>query len=269
MVGMKPGAWGTGGGPQDRADVAQGSARSASGVACRLCAQSTDLENLDIVEMVSRQGNKEVVELINQAGGPRRSASPVRTAASIAQGRWLLPAKGKTSGRPRPRWRDRVDRFRRGDRGRWGRGASSRRSRRRVPAPTPHLNIKSRPRRRPSSPRSARREAGGDDQHAGVLDRTCKMSTGLTQRKKIDDLVEKGGSTAACCEDRLGARAREENGVKSVHNHRRDACPRRCARSLTDQGVGTLSRSQVRFVRIAAYYRRRGGCGSSTSNHPP
>jgi len=90
---------------------------------------------------------------------------------------------------------------------------------------------------------AARREAGGADQHAGVLDKAGKLLTGLTPRK-IDDLVAKGVVSGGMLPKIGSALDAARSGVKSVHIIDGRVPHALLLEVLTDQGVGTLIRSK-------------------------
>jgi len=77
----------------------------------------------------------------------------------------------------------------------------------------------------------------------GVLDKNGKLLTGLTP-KKIDDLVEKGVISGGMIPKIASALDAARNGVKSVHIIDGRVAHALLLEVLTDEGVGTLIRSK-------------------------
>jgi acetylglutamate kinase len=204
----------------------------------------TDSETMDVVEMVlGGQVNKEVVELINQAGGKAVGLTG-QDGACIRARKMLLPADQNGNGRV--------------DLGQVGEiesidpaviGALEQAGFIPVVAPigtgadgtTYNIN--------------ADLVAGklAEVLHAeklvvltntpGVLDKNGKLLTGLTP-KKIDDLVAKGVISGGMLPKIGSALDAARNGVKSVHIIDGRVPHALLLEVLTDEGVGTLIRSK-------------------------
>ena len=203
----------------------------------------TDNETLDIVEMVLGKVNKEVVELINQAGGKAVGLTG-QDGSLIRAKKMLLPAKEKESGTI--------------DIGQVGEIESI--------DPTVIQALES----GGFIPVVAPIGTGADGttyninadlvagklaeilkaeklvvltNTPGVLDKSGKLLTGLTPRK-IDDLVTKGVISGGMLPKIGSALDAARNGVKSVHIIDGRVPHAVLLEVLTDQGVGTLIRSK-------------------------
>ena len=204
----------------------------------------TDAETMDVVEMVlGGQVNKEIVELINQAGGKAVGLTG-QDGAFIHARKLTLASKDKPAD---------VDLGQVGEvesidpaviealeSGGFipvvapiGTGAR----RRRPTTSTPTWS-------RASWPRCcAPRSSWCSPIRPGVLDKDGKLLTGLTP-KKIDDLVAKGVISGGMLPKIGSALDAARSGVKSVHIIDGRVPHALLLEVLTDQGVGTLIRSK-------------------------
>jgi acetylglutamate kinase len=212
----------------------------------------TDAETMDIVEMVlGGQVNKEVVELINQAGG--KAVGPHRP------GRRLHPRQENAARFERER--PRIDIGQVGEIDAIDPAVISRWSRRLHPVVRPIA-----PARTASPTTSTPTSVAGKlaeilraenlivlTNTPGVLDKSGKLLTGLTPRK-IDDLVAKGvisGGMLPKIGSVLGLR--RAPGVKSCHIIDGRVPHALLMEVLTDEGVGTVIRSSNAHPRGAAF----------------
>ena len=201
----------------------------------------TDLETLDIVEMVLGKVNKEVVELINQAGGKAVGLTG-QDGAFIRARKLLLPSKDN----------GRVDLGQVGEvesidpsviqaleTGGFipvvapiGTGADG---------TTYNINADLVAGKLAEILRAEKLVVLTNT--PGVLDKNGKLLTGLTP-KKFDDLVTKGVISGGMLPKIGSALDAARNGVKSVHVIDGRVPHALLLEVLTDQGVGTLIRSK-------------------------
>jgi len=201
----------------------------------------TDLETLDIVEMVLGKVNKEVVELINQAGGKAVGLTG-QDGASIRAKKMVLPQSENGS----------VDLGQVGEiesidpaviealeKGGFipvvapiGTGADG---------TTYNINADLVAGKLAEILRAEKLVVLTNT--PGVLDKNGKLLTGLTPRK-IDDLVAKGVISGGMLPKIGSALDAARNGVKSVHIIDGRVPHAVLLEVLTDQGVGTLIRSK-------------------------
>jgi acetylglutamate kinase len=202
----------------------------------------TDLETLDIVEMVLGKVNKEVVELINQAGGKAVGLTG-QDGASIRAKKMLLPPQSGNGS---------VDLGQVGEvesidpsviealeAGGFipvvapiGTGADG---------TTYNINADLVAGKLAEILRAEKLVVLTNT--PGVLDKNGKLLTGLTPRR-IDDLVAKGVISGGMLPKIGSALDAARNGVKSVHIIDGRVPHALLLEVLTDQGVGTLIRSK-------------------------
>jgi acetylglutamate kinase len=206
----------------------------------------TDNETLDIVEMVLSKVNKEVVELINQAGGKAVGLTGQDGNFIRAKKMVLPPSKDNAANGSV-------------DLGQVGEvesidpsviqalesAASFRWSRRSAPAPTaPTYNINADLVAGKLAEILRAEKAGRcSPTRPACSTRTASCLTGLTPRK-IDDLVAKGVISGGMLPKIGSALDAARNGVKSVHIIDGRVPHALLLEVLTDQGVGTLIRSK-------------------------
>jgi acetylglutamate kinase len=183
----------------------------------------TDRETMDVVEMVlGGQVNKEVVELINQAGGKAVGLTG-QDGALIRARKMLLPSK--ENGKVDIGQVGEIESIDAAIIGTLEQGGF-------IPVVAPIAT-------------------GADgttyninaDLVAGVLDKDGKLLTGLTPRR-IDDLVAKGVISGGMLPKIGSALDAARNGVKAVHIIDGRVPNALLLEVLTDQGVGTLIKSK-------------------------
>src|SRR4051812_46184736 len=210
----------------------------------------TDRETMDVVEMVlGGQVNKEVVELINQAGGKAVGLTG-QDGAFIRARKLLMPANGK--GKPGSKTESMVDLGQVGEVDSIdpaiiaaleqagfipvvapiGTGADG---------TTYNINADLVAGKLAEILRAEKLVVLTNT--PGVLDKNGKLLTGLTPRK-IDDLVAKGVISGGMIPKIGSALDAARNGVKSVHIIDGRVPHALLLEVLTDEGVGTLIRSK-------------------------
>ena len=205
----------------------------------------TDLETLDIVEMVLLKVNKEVVELINQAGGKAVGLTG-QDGAAIRAKKMLLPVSKDNAANGSV------------DLGQVGEVESidpsliqALESGGFIPVVAPigtgadgtTYNINSDLVAGKLAEILRAEKLVVLTNTPGVLDKNGKLLTGLTPRK-IDDLVAKGVISGGMLPKIGSALDAARNGVKSVHIIDGRVPHAVLLEVLTDQGVGTLIRSK-------------------------
>jgi len=197
----------------------------------------TDLETLDIVEMVLGKVNKEVVELINQAGGKAVGLTG-QDGASIRAKKMLLPSNEDLGQVGEIESIDPavIEALEKGGFipvvAPIGTGADG---------TTYNINADLVAGKLAEILRAEKLVVLTNT--PGVLDKNGKLLTGLTPRR-IDDLVAKGVISGGMLPKIGSALDAARNGVKSVHIIDGRVPHALLLEVLTDQGVGTLIRSK-------------------------
>jgi len=204
----------------------------------------TDAETMDVVEMVlGGQVNKEVVELINQAGGKAVGLTG-QDGAFIRARKMLLADKGNGNGRVDIGQVGEVDSIDPSVIGALEQGGF-------IPVVAPigtgadgtTYNINADLVAGKLAEILKAEKLVVMTNTPGVLDRDGKLLTGLTPRK-IDDLVAKGVISGGMLPKIGSALDAARNGVKSVHIIDGRVPHALLLEVLTDEGVGTLIRSK-------------------------
>ena len=204
----------------------------------------TDRETMDVVEMVlGGQVNKEVVELINQAGGKAVGLTG-QDGAFIRARKMLLADKGNGNGRVDIGQVGEVDSIDPSVIGALEQGGF-------IPVVAPigtgadgtTYNINADLVAGKLAEILKAEKLVVMTNTPGVLDRDGKLLTGLTPRK-IDDLVAKGVISGGMLPKIGSALDAARNGVKSVHIIDGRVPHALLLEVLTDEGVGTLIRSK-------------------------
>ena len=204
----------------------------------------TDRETMDVVEMVlGGQVNKEVVELINQAGGKAVGLTG-QDGGFIRARKMLLPAKDKENGRIDLGQVGEIDSIDPQVISALEQGGF-------IPVVAPigtgadgttyNINADLVAGKLAEVLRAEKLVVLTNT--PGVLDKDGKLLTGLTP-KKIDDLVEKGVISGGMIPKIGSALDAARNGVKSVHIIDGRVPHALLLEVLTDEGVGTLIRSK-------------------------
>ena len=204
----------------------------------------TDAETMDVVEMVlGGQVNKEVVELINQAGGKAVGLTG-QDGAFIRARKMLLPDKENANGRVDIGQVGEVDSIDPAVIGALEQGGF-------IPVVAPigtgadgtTYNINADLVAGKLAEILKAEKLVVMTNTPGVLDKEGKLLTGLTP-KKIDELVAKGVISGGMLPKIGSALDAARNGVKSVHIIDGRVPHALLLEVLTDEGVGTLIRSK-------------------------
>ena len=204
----------------------------------------TDRETMDVVEMVlGGQVNKEVVELINQAGGKAVGLTG-QDGGFIRARKMLLPAKDKENGRIDLGQVGEIDSIDPQVISALEQGGF-------IPVVAPigtgadgttyNINADLVAGKLAEVLRAEKLVVLTNT--PGVLDKDGKLLTGLTP-KKIDELVTKGVISGGMIPKIASALDAARNGVKSVHIIDGRVPHALLLEVLTDEGVGTLIRSK-------------------------